>query len=79
MFSSYFFGALLWLWAIAVVYFTWGMFAVFVGLMLAGVGVAPMAALVFIVNGEWGELLTIIILLVIIYGSRSLGLYFSEE
>lgn len=78
-YSSYFFGAILWLWSLVVVYITWGIIPVIIGLFIAGIGIVPIAAFVFIVNGEWSELFWITILFIITFGSRMLGIYFVDD
>ncbi len=73
--SSYVYGLTLWFWALLITYFTWGALAVFIGLVMAGIGVVPIAILASIIKGQWATTGQIILFIVITYGSRVLGLY----
>ena len=77
--SSYVYGLTLWLWSLLFVYMVWGWFAVFVGLGFMGIGIVPVALLAIVVKGHWIVVCPFISYLVCIYGSRSLGLYFSKQ
>ncbi len=74
--SSYVYGVTLWFWALLITYFTWGALAVFIGLVMAGIGVLPIAILASIIKGQWATLGQIILFIVLTFGSRALGLYF---
>jgi hypothetical protein len=59
MISSFVFGATVWLLGLDVTYTLWGVLALFVGLVFAGVGVVPIGMLAAAFRGEWevaGEL-----------------------
>lgn len=77
--SSYVFGITLWLLGLLVAYFLWGFLAVFIGLILAGVGVVPVAMLAALFNGEWSLLGLMIFFTVITFGARFLGIYMVEH
>jgi len=77
--SSYAFGLTLWFLGLLLTYFVWGFLGVFIGLALLGIGVVPVAMLAMLLNGEWGTLLVLIILTVLTFGSRMLGMYFAER
>ena len=77
--SSYIYGLTLWLWALLVTYAIWGTVAVFIGLFLFGVGVVPIAVLAAAINGEWGTISSITLLLLLTFGSRILGLHFAQK
>lgn len=77
--SSYVYGLTLWFWALLITYFTWGLLAVFIGLVIVGIGVVPIAILASIVKGQWATLGQIILFIVLTFGSRALGLYFGER
>lgn len=51
--SSYVYGITLWFWALLLTYVIWGAVAVFIGLILAGVGVIPFAMIATAIKGEW--------------------------
>ena len=77
--SSFVYGLTLWVWALLLTYAIWGLTAVFIGLFIAGVGVVPIAMLATAMKGEWLITGQIILLLVLTFGSRMLGLYFAGE
>ena len=49
---------------------TWGTFAVILGLLVAGIGVVPIAMLAALTHGEWMILLELVILTVLTFGCR---------
>ena len=61
MFASVAFSAILWLWGMAYTYSVWGMFGVFVGLVLLGIGVVPIAMLAALVHGDWSNFWMLVI------------------
>jgi hypothetical protein len=77
--ASYIFGIILWVLAMAFVYIEWGLFAVIIGLVLAGVGVVPIAILATIVEGQWGVLANLAMLLALTYGLRVFGFWLVEK
>jgi len=77
--SSYVFGLTLWFLGLLLTYFTWGFLGVFIGLMLGGVGVIPVAMLAVIVNGEFPTLLVLVILTLLTFGTRMLGIYLAAK
>jgi len=77
--SSYVYGLTLWFWALLLTYLIWGATAVFIGLLIAGIGVVPIAIFATALNGEWAITGQIILLLVFTFGSRMLGFYFAER
>lgn len=77
--SSYVFGLTLWFLGLLLTYFTWGFFGIFIGLVLGGVGVVPVAMLAMLINGELFTLLVLVILIVLTFGSRSLGIYLASR
>ena len=74
--SSYIYGALLWLACLVITFKLWGWFGIVVGLLLLGIGLVPIAIVATIIGGLWGVLLNIIILLVVIWLARMIGLSF---
>jgi hypothetical protein len=77
--ASYIFGTILWLWAMAITYSVWGMFALILGLMFFGVGVVPVAILAVIFEGEWMALGNLVFLFVLTFASRGLGNWLIEK
>ena len=63
----------------AFVYIEWGLFAVIIGLVLAGIGVIPIAILATIVEGQWGVLGNIGALIVLTIGLRIFGYWLVEK
>ncbi len=73
--SSYIFGLTLWFTGLLITYFTWGFLGVFIGLMLGGVGVIPVAMLASLLDGELFVLFILILLSVLAFGLKMLGIY----
>ncbi len=63
----------IWLWSIATVKVLWGTVATIIGLLLAGVGVVPMALLASIFHQEWVPLGYLVINLVILWFMQFAG------
>ena len=68
--ASYVFGATLWMFGLLLTYFTWGIFAVLVGLVFLGIGVVPIAMLATLIKGMWGPFFTLVLLAIATYGCR---------
>jgi hypothetical protein len=73
--ASFVFGATLWVWSLLLTYELWGGVALFVGLIIAGVGVLPIAMLATAFKGMWSEFGFLVLMLVATFGSRLFGLY----
>jgi hypothetical protein len=73
--ASYSFGASLWFYGLLVTYVFWGVMGVFVGLVLLGVGVVPVAAVAAIIHAEWDALGQIALGVFLTFGSRFLCVY----
>lgn len=73
--SSYVFGLTLWFMGLLLTYFTWGFFGIFIGLILGGVGVVPVAMLAMLLNGELFVLFVLVLLLILTFGLKALGIY----
>jgi len=73
--SSYVFGLTLWFLGLLLTYFTWGFLGVFIGLVLGGVGVVPVAMLAALINGEFFTLGILVFLTMLTFGTRALGMY----
>ena len=72
---SYAFGAFLWVWGFLTTYTLWGGFGLFIGLMLGGVGVIPLAMLATMFKGMWSIFGQFILITVVTIGTRMLGLF----
>jgi hypothetical protein len=79
MIASCVFGAALWLTGVAVVYNYWGMVGLFVGLAVAGVGVVPIGLLASALQGEWLEVASLVLGLVLTFGARVLAFYLAQK
>ena len=77
--ASFVFGLSLWIWALILTYYIWGIAAVFIGLFLLGVGVVPIAMLATLFNGMWPQLLELIVLTVLVFGVRAYSLYLANK
>ena len=76
--ASYIFSANLWVWAFLLTYEIWGVTGLIIGLMIAGVGVVPIAMLASLFNGEWSIFAQLILLLILTFGLRTLGLHLGD-
>ena len=68
--SSYVFGATLWMEGLLLTLFIWGLGAVFIGLVIAGVGVVPIAMLATLLKGLWWPLIELVLLTIMTFASR---------
>jgi len=79
LYSSYFFGAVLWLWSLVIAFNLWGWVAIVIGLLLFGVGVVPIAFLAALFAGLWSTLGYLILLLILTWVTRSVGIRFAPK
>ena len=79
MYASYVFGITVWFGGFFLAYAIWGVWAVIVGLVLLGIGVVPVAMLATLVNGIWSELLWLVVLLVLVWGTRIFGAWVTSK
>lgn len=68
--SAYCIGASVWLWSFIIVLEHWGLWAIVIGVLLAGVGVVPIAVLALLTQGLWGPALAIVAGVAITWGHR---------
>ncbi len=73
--ASYVFGATLWFWSLLLTYVLWGGLALFIGLLMMGVGVVPIAILATLFKAEWSILGQLLLLTVLTFGIRYWGFY----
>ena len=77
--SSFVFGFTLWVWGFLLTYVLWGAGALIIGLFIAGVGVIPIAMLATLFKGMWSIFAQLILLLILTFGARFLGVYLAER
>jgi|SRR5579872_1208503 len=70
--ASYVFGATLWFFGLLIAYAYWGVVGVFIGLIMFGVGVVPVAALAALLHADWLALGQIALGLALTFGARVL-------
>jgi len=68
--ASYVFGATLWMEGFLITYSIWGAKGVFIGLVMGGIGVIPIAILATILNGMWLFVIELVILIILTFGCR---------
>jgi hypothetical protein len=78
-FGSYVFGLTLWVLSCLVCYDIWGYRALIIGLLVAGVGVAPMALIASIFTGHWSTVRDLLIPFVLMLGTRVLGIWLTSH
>jgi hypothetical protein len=72
--SSYVFGLVTWLLGFVLTYSLWGLGAVIIGILFLGGGVVPMALLATMFKGLWDPFFTLLVLVVITFASRGIGI-----
>jgi hypothetical protein len=78
-FSSFVFGIGLWFFSALVCEEIWGMKALIFGLVLAGVGVLPVAFAATLFTASWSILLSLVFWTVLTFGSRFLGAFLATK
>lgn len=73
--ASYLFGVSVWMYGLVVTYAIWGGFGLFIGLIMAGVGVVPLGIVAAMLHGEWQAVGSLILGLVFTVGTRALAAY----
>ncbi len=73
--SSELFGITTWIWSFLIAYQLWGFIGIFLGILLGGIGVVPIAILATIFSAEWSYLGELILLLLITLGFKFLGIF----
>jgi hypothetical protein len=77
--TSYALGADVWLWSAIIVHHYWGTVALVIGLMIFGVGVAPMALLASAFHGNWFLIGGLLLNLFTLFGIRFLAASIAER
>ena len=70
---------ILWLWGMAYTYSVWGMFGVFFGLFLGGIGVVPVAMVAQIWHGDWSNLGAFVFAIFVFFGVNFLKAWLNEK
>jgi len=78
-YTSYIFGLQLWLSGLFLTLQIWGIWAVIIGLFLMGIGVVPIAVIATLFHGMWWELAQLLLSIVLVFGSRILGVHLLEK
>lgn len=78
-FSSFLFGLVAWLLGFILTYSIWGAWAVVIGILFLGGGVVPIALLATAINGYWDPFLTLLVVSVLTFGARIIGLLIAES
>jgi hypothetical protein len=77
--ASYIYSATLWVWAFLLTYTLWGWWALVIGLLAFGIGVVPIAMLATIFKSDWFLLGNLVLVLVLTFGTRMLGMYLKKK
>jgi hypothetical protein len=77
--SSFVFGTVTWLLGFILTYALWGLWAVVVGILLFGGAVVPFAMLATMFEGMWEPFFTLLVLLIVTFGSRVVGVSIAES
>ena len=68
-----------WCCGLGVTYEAWGIGGVIIGLVIAGIGIVPVAMLAVLLHGEWQALIVFVILIVLTFGLRALGFWLAKK
>jgi hypothetical protein len=76
---SYAFGFVTWLNCALLVFTLWHLLGLVIGILLAGVGVIPLAFIALLFHGEWKMIGYLVISLAIIFGARFFGAFVADR
>jgi hypothetical protein len=76
---SYVFGVTVWMEGLLLTMALWGTFAVVLGLVIAGVGLVPIAMLATLFNGMWAGLAELVVLTLLTLGSRLFAVWVASK
>lgn len=76
---SYIFGATTWVLGFIVTLSFWGFWGVFIGLLLAGIGVVPLGMIASAINGQWGVFWILSANLVFVIATRAIAISLIEH
>ena len=77
--SSFLFGLVTWLLGFILTYAIWGLWAVIAGVLFFGGAVVPFALLATLFNGMWEPFFTVIVLVALTFGARTIGILIAER
>lgn len=77
--SSFIFGLITWLLSFVLTWLLWGGWAVVMGVLFLGGTVVPFALLATLFKGMWEPFFTVLVLLVLTFGSRVAGAVIAES
>lgn len=77
--ASFLFGTNLWIWSALNLYQEWGLTAFLVGVLMAGVGVVPLAFVALAVHGQWADVGLGALLLAVFVLFRFGGLHLANK
>lgn len=79
MYAGFVLGITTWVWSFLLAYLFWGFWGLFIGLLLGGVGVIPVAMFATLFNGEWGALVQLVLLVTFAIGFKIFGAYIATR
>jgi hypothetical protein len=79
MLSSWVFGLQVFVSSLVLLFFLWGTWGVFIGLLLGGFGVIPLALLAVIIHKEWAELFTLSISIVVFLAAKFFAIFLASK
>jgi hypothetical protein len=68
--ASYVFGITLWVWCLLTTYTLWGGFAVVIGILIAGIGIVPLAIIASLTKGLWSIAIQMVVVALVTLGAR---------
>jgi hypothetical protein len=77
--ASFVFGSTVWAYSCVIAYDIWGLGALIIGLVLAGVGVVPVACLATLFHGDWGTLGMLLLGVLLTFGARGSAIYLMSK
>jgi O-antigen/teichoic acid export membrane protein len=77
--SSFVFGLVTWLLGFILTYALWGIWGVLIGILLFGGAVVPFALMATMFEGMWDPFFTVLVLLIITFGSHTAGMLIAES
>jgi hypothetical protein len=79
MAASYAFGACVWIFGLIVTWDYWGILAVFLGMVVAGVGVVPLGMIAAAFKSDWVTVAVAATGLVLTFGTRALAIWLAGK
>ncbi|MFW6311908.1 MAG: hypothetical protein ACOC1K_06705 [Nanoarchaeota archaeon] len=76
---SFYFAFITWLTSILIVYPIYGLVGIAIGLIIAGVGVVPLAFIATILNGLWPSFWSLVILVFLTFFFRAIPIFIAQK